>query len=256
MINLSIANLENFDQSIRQLFDLAGVQKQELDSLYWYNSGLPHGMFNFVFAKQGAAEKDLLTCIKDLDTKPSPFFFVDGLTSETSKNLCEQGISNFVSFGKLDGLSFDLSWDLPNLPLNENLNISVVNNPTDFEKFACVAAQSAGIDANIGPQFYNDFNKYIHSNFKAILATIDSKPVGCSLLFMPDGDIAGNYSGWVLPEYRKQGVNSAMAAERLKIARMGGYKRLVVQCMDTSTRLYSRLGFEKNCELDLYGRIA
>ncbi len=74
------------------------------------------------------------------------------------------------------------------------------------------------------------------------------------MLYAPEGEIAGNYWDWVIPQYRKKGINSAMVVERINRAKEAGYKYLIAQCMDTSTRLYTGLNFEKICELDFYGK--
>ncbi len=253
IINKSQAVLDNFAEFLEDLFVLSGTLKQSNDSLFWFNSGLPHGMYNFAFADNKAKEEDLKQSLQDLDRTSAPFFFVNGFSLEDSHDAMFADL-DVDSFGRLDGMYFDLSWETPNTQVNGDCHIQIVSNPEEYKLFAEVMAEAAGLSPDVGPKFYSNYQKYEESPFLALLATLNGRPVGCSFVFMPEGGVAGNYVDWVLLDSRKRGINSAMVAKRLQLAKEAGYQYLIVQCMDTSTRLYSKLGFEKVCELDLYGR--
>jgi GNAT superfamily N-acetyltransferase len=254
VIDIPQAISTNFGQCIEELSGLSELKHQHNESVSWFASGLPHPMYSYAYAESDVTEIDLNQCIKELKSTNSPFFFCDGLARAGKKNEAMFAKYDLQSFGNMDGMSFDLSREIPATHPSIECNIRRVETAEDYIAFAEVMAEAAGLNKDLGPRFFSSFSKYEDSSIVASTAYVDGRPVGCSLVFMPEGDVAGNYFDWVLPDFRKQGVNSAMVIHRLHIAKATGYKFLIAQCMDTSTRLYAHLGFENVCKLGLYGK--
>lgn len=76
------------------------------------------------------------------------------------------------------------------------------------------------------------------------LATVDQRPVSAAwVYFYPGSHFAGLWGGSTLPEYRKQGLYSALLALRAQEARQRGYRFAVVEASAMSQPILARHGF-------------
>ena len=76
-------------------------------------------------------------------------------------------------------------------------------------------------------------------------------PVATSLLFLHNG-IAGIYQVATLPEYREQGIGTAMTSVPLREAFGQGYHIGVLESSQMAISMYRRLGFQQYCTLSAY----
>ncbi len=79
----------------------------------------------------------------------------------------------------------------------------------------------------------------------------DGLPVATSLLFLHNG-IAGIYQVATLPEYRGQGIGTAMTCVPLREALQEGYRIGVLESSQMAFSLYRHLGFQQYCTLSAY----
>lgn len=125
-----------------------------------------------------------------------------------------------------------------------NLRIRLVEN---FYDLMCFDALSS-ISFNHKPgNFINFMQGFSASNYKVenlylFLAEIGDIPVGTSMLATHD-NIAGLYWDSVHPDYRKQGIGSAMIYKRMEFARELSHSKIIVQAETPSINLYQKLGF-------------
>ena len=246
--------LLNFGQFVDDLAELSSAALKRFRKLMWYNTRLPHGMYNYAFTDRLVQEDDLNSLVRDFGSTNTPFYFCTGLieTTKDSRELLER--AGLVSFGHLDGLCFQLVNELPQVNAPDSSDIRVVQTATEYQQFATIMAEAADIDSEIGIKFFNDFRTYQESKFQAIIAFLKDSPVGCCMLLNSANGVAGNYFDWVVPNHRRKGIGSAMTLKRMQIAKESGKHFLVAQCMNTSSGLYQALGFKKVCELGLYGK--
>lgn len=246
--------LLNFGQFVDDLAELSSATLKRFRKLMWCNTRLPHGMYNYAFTDRLVQEDDLNSLVRDFGSTNTPFYFCTGLieTTKDSRELLEK--AGLVSFGHLDGLCFQLSNELPQVNAPDSCDIRAVQTVTEYQQFATVMAEAAGIDPDIGMKFFNDFRTYQESKFLAIVAYLEGHPVGCSMLLNSANGVAGNYFDWVVPNHRRKGIGSAMTLKRMQMAKESGKNFLVAQCMNTSSGLYQALGFKKVCEMGLYGK--
>jgi len=245
----------NFGQFVDDLSELSRTTLKRFRKLMWYNTRLPHGMYNYAFTDRLVQEDDLNSLVRDFGRTNTPFYFCTGLleTTKDSRELLER--AGLVSFGNLDGLCFQLSNELPQINAPDSCDIRVVQTAAEYQQFARVMAEAAGIDSDIGMKFFNDFCTYKESKFLAIIAYLEDRPVGCCMLLNSANGVAGNYFDWVVPNHRRKGIGSAMTLKRMQIAKDSGKQFIIAQCMSTSSGLYQALGFKKVCELGLYGKL-
>ena len=90
-------------------------------------------------------------------------------------------------------------------------------------------------------------NREIHF----FLAYTKEQPVGCGILSIANNQ-AGLYWGSVLPDFRKQGIGTALVEYRMNTAKNLGHTSIIAHNMTPSLNLYKRLGFEQTGGLPLY----
>lgn len=83
------------------------------------------------------------------------------------------------------------------------------------------------------------------------LGRLEDKPVATSLLFL-SGGVAGIYNVATLPEFRHQGIGSALTLAPLLQARTWGYHIGTLQSSPMGFHLYRRLGFQEYCTFQVY----
>ena len=72
---------------------------------------------------------------------------------------------------------------------------------------------------------------------------IDGEPVGVSMMFLSSG-VAGLYQVEVRPEYRRQGIGTAMTLAPMEDARQQGYRIAVLQASAMGEPVYRKIGFK------------
>jgi hypothetical protein len=242
----------NFRDFVEDLSVISGASLQKNDFMCWYSSRLPHPMFSYAYIDtpiQIPGVKRLMDWYRVLE---NPFYFCTGLreSTEASKLLLEE--EGLTFYGYMGGMCFDLRQALPELMAPMDCEISSVDNVAEYHTFAKVMAEAAGIDQGIGTKFFKDYKAFKDSKFIALIARMDGRPVGCSMMLRSSPMVAGNYFDWVLGEFRHKGINTAMVNMRMHLAKVWGHRFLVAQCMDSSRGLYEKLGFKRVCDIGLF----
>jgi GNAT superfamily N-acetyltransferase len=83
------------------------------------------------------------------------------------------------------------------------------------------------------------------------LGLLADQPVATSLLYLAGG-VAGIYNVATLPEFRHQGIGSALTVAPLLQARTWGYHIGTLQSSPMGLSLYRRLGFREYCMFQAY----
>jgi ribosomal protein S18 acetylase RimI-like enzyme len=90
-----------------------------------------------------------------------------------------------------------------------------------------------------------------HASCQLFLGTIDSTPVGTSLLFL-DGQMAGIYAVATIPSQRRCGVGTQMTRIAVEKARQLGYTYVTLQATQMGESIYRHLGFLPVCSFQTY----
>jgi GNAT superfamily N-acetyltransferase len=83
------------------------------------------------------------------------------------------------------------------------------------------------------------------------IGRLEDKPVATSLLYL-GGGVAGIYNVATLPEFRHQGIGSALTVAPLLQARTWGYRIGTLQSSPMGLHLYRRLGFHEYCTFQAF----
>lgn len=83
------------------------------------------------------------------------------------------------------------------------------------------------------------------------IGLFEDKPVATSLLYL-GGGVAGIYNVATLPEFRHQGIGSALTVAPLLQARTWGYRIGTLQSTPMGLHLYRQLGFREYCTFQAY----
>ena len=83
------------------------------------------------------------------------------------------------------------------------------------------------------------------------LATLEGQPVGASLGFYGSG-VVGIYNVCVYPEYRKQGIGTALTMAPLLQAKKKGYEISILMASSMAINLYKHIGYKECCNYRFY----
>jgi ribosomal protein S18 acetylase RimI-like enzyme len=130
-----------------------------------------------------------------------------------------------------------------------NFKIQSVTNTDDL----LAVDQISSVVFNHPPYLAFDFIKPALGNpaIQLFLAYTNDQPVGCGMLSFVNHQ-AGLYWLGVHPDFRNQGIATALVEYRMNIAKELGYTSIIAQNMTPSLGLYKRLGFKQQGELPLY----
>jgi len=245
-----------FARCMRDMTLFTSSPLHEGNQLLWAKSGLPSTWYNCIcnLASNKENGQDLTQLIGKFIESKTQFYLYNGIYEEGKESTKTILAAGAEAIGSMDGMVFDLEKPLSTLKNNHALRIQVVDTKDDFIVYAETQALAGELDKNVGTQYFNNFEGLKAAPFKLLIAYVNNTPAGCSFLYIPKGEVALNNWDWVRPEFKKQGINSAMVVERLRLAKAAGFKFVIAQCIDTSTRLYANLGFEKTCEFDVYDK--
>lgn len=122
--------------------------------------------------------------------------------------------------------------------------------PADMEIFHRIFAIASEIDDSIKEEFANMMKKFDLENY---LVYLDGKPV-CTATFFVNGKTGAIFNMATLPEYQKKGCASAMTQFLMHRAYALGLKEVVLLSSPPAEKIYSRLGFQKAFDIEIYAR--
>jgi predicted acetyltransferase len=73
---------------------------------------------------------------------------------------------------------------------------------------------------------------------------VDNQPVSVAWTYFPQGQFATLFAGSTIPEYRKQGLYTALLATRLQEIHKRGVQFAIVEAGSMSRPIVARHGFE------------
>jgi GNAT superfamily N-acetyltransferase len=178
---------------------------------------------------------------------PSQWFL--GPASYTPELVKTMNINGFVYMGSWPGMAVDLDKINTNFSGPNDLRVEEISDKNSLLQFEQVVSTAMfgggvlGVDLITG--LYGDENIHLY------LAFLNDKPVATTLLFTSAG-IAGLYLISTLPEYRNMGIGKKITLAPLLGAKQLGYKIGGLFATELGEKIYSRLGFKKYCDFDIY----
>jgi GNAT superfamily N-acetyltransferase len=132
----------------------------------------------------------------------------------------------------------------------QDIKISVVENSKDLSAWIAPVKIAFEMDDRSALR-YQRCLEHAHHQFIHFIAKKNGLIVAAASLFLHD-EIAGLYNLAVLPEFRRQGIATALHYARLNEAKSKGYKHATLQASPMASTLDSSLGFETHSELSIY----
>lgn len=214
-------------------------------------TGLNSHLYNSIFIKRPTDQLKLLDELRSFQKKLNKPLTL-WLTAETEAVGFEKKLSEqFESPGAFYGMLLDLkNSQLSSIP--ENITIESVSSPQAADTFAGIFCESFHLEP-----LFNAVKEWIITQYESntptslnYIAKLDGINAGVSSLVI-DTDFkefktGGFYNACVLPNYRKQGIATAMACYRASAAKKLGLEYLSIILMsDAMARGYcEKLGFK------------
>jgi len=237
-------------ETFRYVAERSGLQVSETDEYITINGGMEILGSNFVLGigeYDSAQEYQRLFPTYKGNVLPFVWFgypFNDNVTAQ----LTSLGLEHL---GPLTGLAYDLTTPLPEKPVCPDIEFIEVTNQALYQEWCEIFSITWDRKIEATDHFFKGFSKYDpNARAKQFVVKYKNQFVGGCILDIQN-DIAGCYWACVLPEFRKQGICSYMAWQRMNLAKQAGANIIVVQCGEASLGVYQRLGFTKYCDMAL-----
>lgn len=190
---------------------------------------------NDALIKELQAQRTPFLCVPSVRMEP---LFADFATSHgmvKADDVTASAHANLASFSHTPTIDIDMR---------------AVTTSDDFKIFDSISAVAFSHPKGMAYKFlYPAFGK---ADVRWYVAYYNGQAAGCGILSTVNGQ-AGLYWGGVLPEFRKKGIATNLAAYRMGIARDLGFQSVVAQNMTPSLNLYTqRLGFKTFGTLPIY----
>lgn len=216
---------------------MAPAQVHTSEAFVWF-TGIPDSFFNAVL--HFSYKQDTKSHVDDLIAKASPdttiSFFVHPFNTDLAGILKEKGFRCFGQF-------LSMSWNVqPVSPSQLKVQLA------DAKEFLSTLAITYGLHNDVIDQFSPLLEKSTAENY---LAYVAEKPVGTGSLFV-DGKHGLILHISTLSAYQKQGIGRAMMHFLMHRAYALGLETLVLYCPAPIESFYTSLGFNKECEIEIY----
>jgi GNAT superfamily N-acetyltransferase len=197
----------------------------------------------------------ILACFTSNDV---PFLLWDApipANADDNEEQMGKSLSNYgLQYGgALTGICACLQ-DLPNIePVPDGIAIRPAQNDREIEIFTDLVIAAFEIDPSIKSEFFALFKgKPVNALLTHFIAYKDLKPVG-GVTLMESSLHAGLWNFAVLPEYRRQGIGSALIQEACLKAQKGGHSNAMAILTSSETLpLWERKGFRGACRFPSY----
>jgi hypothetical protein len=251
MDNLPYIITDHLKNCVQHIGTKSGFIVKKLHNFVSVESKLNYRGFNLIVGHNDSSTPAHLPDILQLQNS-SHVWFSGSYDEKITDIFADKG---FTKLGPLTGVArrldnFDTSLTTE-VTTKGKLTILPVINTDLYEEWTLAFNQVFGVNQEDVKQYFSGFSKdnFKDKTFILLLAKLDDKPVGVSILYITD-NIAGCYYGGVIPEVRKQGIGTAMAIERMKFAKTIGCDMIVAQCLSTSLNVFLSLGFKSYNELN------
>lgn len=150
-------------------------------------------------------------------------------------------------FGPIPIMQYDLT---KNLPTQNKYIVDVWPDPKNIDDIMALVGVCFNLEEE-DLKIYQRATEMHHVKFKHFLIRINSKIVGVGSLFFDDESV-GSYNLAVLPEFRNQGIATAIHIARFHTAREMNYRTVSLQATPMAIDLDLSIGFKSICELNIF----
>ncbi len=205
------------------------------------NTGIEIPLFNPIFIKNNAQQLPLIK-----DSLPHSFWH-DSKRNRQIPLTSVLTLEPIMQQVPIMSIELDKEFKQESPP---KVTISIIKNGTDLNDWIIPIQTAFQLDEKAASRYRycleNAQDKFVH-----FIAKDNEKVVAAASLYLHD-DTAGLYNLSVLPEYRKQGIGTALHYARLNEAIARGYKYATLQATPMATALDETLGFKIQSELSIF----
>jgi hypothetical protein len=201
----------------------------------------PNFIFDPHFDPQEVSERldQIVTAIKDFAAPPTIKLGVNGKPDHLAEILIQKDFELFLSH---PAMVADLNECKLDFQKSEGVSIEIVDT---IEKLSQWCGVSSGFECSLYEKVLSE------PNLRLYLGLLNGKAVGRSTMFYSSG-VAGLYNVLVLPEFRNQGIGTALTKVPLINALEMGFQISTLQASPMGEPIYRRIGFERLFDFTYY----
>jgi len=219
---------------------LSSETEETSDSIY-VRTGIDDPLYNPIFLKKNA-DASSLTKAKDRYS-----FWYDSKRNQTIPSTCFQHLTTIMQSVPMMSIHLDKEFKRETPP---SISICMVENGRDLTDWISPIKIAFAMNEKTAFHYQRSLES-VHKQFKHFMAKREGRVVAVASLFL-NSEIAGLYNLAVLPEYRKQGIGTALHYARLSEAKKMGYQYATLQATPMAAALDASLGFETHSEISIY----
>ncbi len=245
---------ENLENCWRALAKTGYLTLQNNNAAIYMDSGTPEALLNSVI-RFCPTEKNLEQEIQKIEQfykiKNLPFCWwipQNELFNHINRKLFGRGFRQTM---ECKGMALDFS-SLPlECALPDNIHIVQATTPEQLSDWIGALRIAFDMDEDAALWYKNMFAQLKSELMPCYVAYCGDQPVSSLTLFL-DKKSASFYNVGTIPDFRHQGLTTAMTFYCLEIARQKGYTWATLQANPNSVRLYTRMGFKTYIDYRLY----
>lgn len=241
--DLISANENNLYDIYKFLAQKGGRTLVEEDDVSWViaKPSWPNFIFSPCFAPQQVDERldEIMDAIRDFVAPPVIKLSVSSKPDNLEERLIEKDFEPFLS---RPAMAADLSECKFDSHKSEDVAIEVVDA---IEKLTQWCQVGSGFEFSLYERLLSEPNLRLYSG------SLGGKVVGRSMMFYSSG-VAGLYNVMVLPEFRNQGIGTALTIAPLLDALERGFQISTLQASSMGEPIYRKIGFERLFDFTYY----
>lgn len=216
-------------------------------------SGLPFPLFNGVYRsrlKGHTADEAVERFTHELDRRGLPgFWWVSPIAQphDLASRLLAKG---FQPVGEMPAMALDLERMTP-AATPANIRVVRVRDQAMLDAWIRITSDGSDFPPPVARALIERDQSTLSPELWRYLGLLDGEPVAASSIGLTDG-VAGLYAVATLPEYRRQGLGTAVTQVPLQEAQKLGFKVAVLQATQAGYPVYKRLGFVDVAPIGLY----
>ena len=234
--DLISANENNLYDIYKFLAQKGGRTLVEEDDVSWViaKPSWPNFIFSPCFDPQQVDERldEIMDAIRDFVAPPVIKLSVSSKPDNLKKRLIKKDFEPFLS---RPAMAADLSECKFDSHKSEGVSIEVVDA---IEKLTQWCQVGSGFEFSLYERLLSEPNLRLYSG------SLGGKVVGRSMMFYSSG-VAGLYNVMVLPEFRNQGIRTALTIAPLLDALERGFQISTLQASSMGEPIYRKIGFER-----------
>lgn len=226
----------------------------------WFTSGVKRAGYNGITSARFDREQldtQLINALEPFRQTNTPLTWWTGPSTQPEGLGRMLQAHGFVHIRDMIGMACDLR-QLPRLvPSTVEYVFEPVTNLTQLQTWMPLFMETFGVpaaDASLVLDIFSQLNFSVNSQWRHYMMRVNDRVIATSSLHF-GGDVAGLYNIATHPEYRKNGLGTAITLLTFQEAMKLGYTIGTLQTTyPNALRLYHRMGFEVYCKFGVYQR--